>query len=283
MAYTALDMTVEYSIDGTAYSQFGRRQSATLGFEQSVEHRTGGRGDDSIAFGLVHGTGSLNWLPTDKGFLTAITGGARASSGYPGTLPTAFKIKGGSDDAASAYAQSNCYINELTLEGAVGEALSITANWVAGTVTELTTWTPGTAPSGSPMEWYKATCKIGGSAYTMESFSATLNHNLKPYGSLDAGTAGTLRWVEGFLPGNEAVTASAQLRTPLGVDLICDDPQSTTYDLSIVWTNGTATLTLALSDMVVTGMPIELGGADDEVFWAVEFEAPLNSSAWSLT
>lgn len=285
MAYIALDMAIQAAAAGASptFTQIGRRQSGTLGYEQSVAHRTGGRGDDSMAFGLLYATGSVNWLVQDKTFLTTIANGNRLATGYPGSLPTAFQVQGGTDDAACVRHQTGCLINRLAFEGAVGEALSATAEWYATGESDLASWTVASPPTGAPMEWYKADCKIGGSAYVMESFSAEITHNLRGYGSLDAGVTGTLRWVEGFLPGPEAVTASAQLRTPLGVDLIADDPQSSSYTLACTWTNGTTSLTLTLTGMVVTGMPLELGGADDEIFWAVDFEAPLNSNAWVIT
>lgn len=285
MPYTALDVAAQWAAAGTlpTFAKMGRRQSCTLDYDQAVEHRTGGQGEDSIAFGLLYATGNLNWLIQDGAFLTAINGGARATSGYPGSLPTEFQAQGGTDDDAVIRHQTGCRTNELMLESAVGEALAATITWFASLETDPGTWTLAAALSADPMEWYKADCGIDGSYYTMESISGTLNHGLRGYGSQDPGTTGQLRWVEGFLPGNEAVTASAQIRTPLGVDLTADDPQNTTYDLTSVFTNGTNTLTWTLAGLVATSVPFELGSSDDEIFWAIDFEAPLNADAWDVT
>lgn len=283
MPYTALLQFADWAVAGgtPTFAPFDRVTGGSIGHPSDRQHRPGVGGTDSIAYGPMIPTCNVT------GILQTFAWSAHIERATVGALPAELQILGGLTTAGiEAYTQTGSRIDRCRLScGGLGEPVEFDTTLLSLTSADDATPEAATKLTDATMEWHQGDVQIDTSNYICTAWEAELNNNLVVEPSLDAGTASQLRWPEYADPGDHVVTCSLTIRTPLGVDLRVDDPETTNYDVIIIMQNaaGANTKTLTMTGLYPEDSPHELARGAEGISWAVDLEGEFNDLAtWGI-
>jgi len=198
---------------------------------------------------------------------TLITYAIRDS--YPAGALTAIMCHVGT--AEHDWLLENALIRSLRLSGSPDNPLRAGFDIAALTVTKAAAGAEEEAV-GTLLDWYHGSVLIGVLPYDCRSFDCTINNNVRANANLDAKTPTFARFPGGFSLGTEEVSLRLNLGTYLNYDILADDP-ARDIAVSISYTDGVTTITLAFTNLAIVGgitMPFQAGG--DDVLWDLELQ-----------
>lgn len=283
MPYTGLLQAVDWDVAGgtPTWKAFDRITGGSMGHPSDRQHRQGIKGADSIAYGAM--------LPTLNvtGILQTFAWSAHLKRASIGALPAELQVQGGLVTAGiEFYQHTGSRIDSCRLScGGIGEPVEYDVTLLSFTSADDASPSAATSVSGATMEWHEGDVTIGASNYICTAWEAELNNNLVVEPSLDAGTADQLRWPEYADPGDHIATCSLTIRTPLGIDLRVDEPETTDYDIVLVMQNAAAstTKTLTMTNLFAEDSPQELARGAEGVSWRVDLEGKFNDlPTWAI-
>ena len=252
--------------DGGAYGSSGLVLGGGLGLNSPDNRRPG------IGAQAAWSAGGIDARVSPEVGVTAaskplILHAVRAS--YPAGALQALDLRVGT--AQYDWLLEDAVINSLRLSGAPEDPLRATFDIVALLATEAAAGGEEAAV-GTLLDWYHGSVLFGADPYDCRSFQAELNNNVTPRFNLDAKTPTAARFPGVLSLGDELVTLRLNLGEKLAYDVLADTP-ARNVAVTIEYTDGVTTVTLAFTDMAVTGglaMPFQAGA--DDVLWDLELQ-----------
>ena len=193
-------------------------------------------------------------VPSAKTFIQS----ARRSAGDL----TSYTLEGGTSDFGIKL--FGAFIDELSLEARVGEALRASMRFVAMGA-QTTTGATQAGPTESPIDWSTGVATIAGSDYQLASLRVTLRNNVKLEADFSDRGSGKRRWRNLFGLGQENVEASLEIYLPYGAGLAADSLSEIAASVAFG-----AALTISLSNLLVSRRRVPVKGGDD--LWVMTVE-----------
>jgi hypothetical protein len=204
-------------------------------------------------------------VPSAKTFLQS----ARRSAGDL----TSYTLEGGTSDFGIKL--FGAFIDELSLDAKVGEALRATMRFAAMGA-QTTTGATQAGPNEAPIDWSNGVATIAGSNYQLASLRASLRNNVKLEADFSDRGAGKRRWRNLFGLGQESVEATLEIYLPYGAGLAADTLAAITAQVAF----GSA-LTLSLNNLLISRRRVPVKGGDD--LWVMTVELVGQPGSLSIT
>lgn len=276
MGYVALDEFAMYRIGTGAWQRFGNVQGGDVGSPgHDMSHNDGVGGMDDWAWGMIKPSATIECIHKGETLL------ANCLRGTWNALPAAVGIWGGVLNATSplSHIVSGGYVDELTAGcGGIGELVKITYK-VSGLLDLPTVCTGGQVATNvvtEPFSWQAGAVTIASGACGVQDFSLKVANNLAQNSSLDAKATGVQRFPEEIDPGNEEITLSVTIDTPLSADLLADFPDDLPITASLRIGNGFTNNIFTFAKLYYKEQPTKLLTGADKITWALELETKHN-------
>jgi hypothetical protein len=246
-----------------------------MGFEQSIEHRDGIAGQDSVGYGMAVPHGNV-----DFDLQTMVLVG-NATKDTVNSLPPVMLFEGGVV-AVDMRQHSDAYIDECKLSCEVGGPVKGSVSWIALSETTSAVSAVTANATSTCFEWHSASVELDSGTYCATTFESTIKHNLDAVTCLDAKDSGSQRLPQTVKPGNQEVNLSVEFRTPPDVTVAADAPAAMTFVFTAVNPAG-STFTHTVVGHPVTD-PVKFATGGDDILWAVELEGAHNDlDSWTAT
>jgi len=283
--YIGLNEVAEHDVDGdTTFSAFDKVDSGSLDHEGGeINYNIGTSGQVVKWRNMVVPIGDANTVLRTHDLL------ACAKPAALGSLPPIIEaIQGGVvNDSDAARKQEDCYLDGVELTCASEGVLMCTYNWKALTEAAVTIASAATKISATPFYFHTGAVLIGGVAYKVQNWTASLANAIVARTSQDEKTE-NYRLPEWFDPGEFKVNLSVDARLPLGVDFTAQFLDPITFIFTAT-NNETVTETFTLDltggeGLDLNSEPIEIAAGADEVLFRIEAESePFDLDIWETS
>ncbi len=276
-SYLALDDFAQYGIGTAASVAFGNIQGgAVFSNEGSFSHQEGAAGQDDIVWELSKPTAKVETIYKGESLLANCL-----RSVWNGMPPEISFLGGVLSTTASLAAQiSSAYVNKLKVAcGGVGEPVKVDYDLIGVDCvpTMASSSDVATITATDPFVWQEGAVTINGVGCRCQSFEINVENGLTHDSSLDAKAAGSQRVAECIDVGSEKVSASFEVRVPLGTLDFSDDTPTLPIDASVVISNGYTSKTITLRGLYLKPIETELLRGEDKHTWKIEGESRYNS------
>jgi len=280
MSYVGLDEFAQYGIGAgdpatVATVAFGNLVEGTITPGGDFDHAQGIGGQDDIVWHMIEPSAELTTVYKGDALLENIL-----RSDWNG-LPPRIGLWGGiiDDTNALSYKLSG-YVNEVEIScGVINEAARVVYRILGDTCTAATIAAASVvAPSvTAPSVWDEGDITVGGTNYSIQSFTLTLHNGLRLRSSLDSKSGDYKRLPEVVNPGDEWVELSITSDAPYTGDLLYNTP-TMPVTAAIVLGNGYTTKTINVNALYVKPSSVDhrFVGSEDEVTWDWTLESKRN-------
>ena len=304
-----------YSVDaGVTWNRFGRETGGGPTIDPALRHRMELGGVDTMVGGLISGEFTLEFDIGHGGIFP--TGAAGITPNYvlrewsvaAGLYPdTTLEVDGNGDgvlwvgiglglDVAGApiiVVYKKVKVAEATISCREDEALHASVRFLACEAdwTELVAKpTPVAVTNYQVYEWQHGVVSVEGDVdHRVRGFAIHINNNLTAEADMAAATAGSQRFYNELVEGDEAITLDVTTRRLIPLATIGDpfaDELASASAFNAAFTNAAGTpkvFTVALADMGRSAMPGNLDNSGNPIDHDYSYECPVNGDSITLT